>query len=207
MRIIFFKTMPLDYYQGMEHEHTRPHNGGKYVKEHGDGHETYNFESVPFDDGKEYCLGFVEAKSTNGKDINQLHIERLGEGVGKYDHEAEDVLVVWCTTPEEERNKPVVVGWYKHATVYRRYEDFEFDNGYIQSYSCIAEVTDCVLLPTAERHDKKWRAPVAKKQGYGFGQSLVWYADKGTEDEAKYIDALVKNISEYTGENWIDKFK
>lgn len=210
MRIIFFKIMPLNYYRGIEYEEKRPRNGGKYVKDNGNGHESYNFQVIQFlddrfENGKEYCLGFVETKSTNKKISNQLHIERLGEGINKNDSEAEEVLVIWCATPEGEKNKPVVVGWYKSATIYRRYQNATiYHRPYKnQSYSCIAEASNCVLLPIEERHKEKWRIPIAKNQGYGFGQSLVWYADSGAEEEQKYIHELVKNILEYTGENWI----
>ena len=60
-----------------------------------------------------------------------------------------------------------------------------------------------MLLPQGERHRYIWDAPTAKKRTYGFGQSMVWYATE--ENAAAYIEKLTKQISEYSGENWIDK--
>ena len=58
------------------------------------------------------------------------------------------------------------------------------------------------MIPVGERNDHIWEAPVSKKRGYGFGQSLVWY---GQEDSAqRYIEEHVKQIENYSGENWID---
>lgn len=108
---------------------------------------------------------------------------------------------LWCATTD--LNETSIIGWYKNATVYREYEQCEFDNGYIQDYNIIAPKSSCVLLPYRVRHNHIWDAPVSKKRGYGFGQSMIWYA---TEENAKvYIEKITKQIEEYDGENWIDE--
>ncbi|HCS11652.1 MAG TPA: hypothetical protein DIV40_09365 [Clostridiales bacterium] len=200
MRILFCKVSCMKYYKGASDKDI-PYNGGSYVDEHGYGHEEYNFEPVDCEDGKTYCLGFVETKSTSKSKINELHIENIsGCELLKNDEFVEDVLVVWCATTD--LNETSVVGWYKNATVFRNYEEQRFDNGYIQHFNVIAEKNNCVLLPEEQRHRHIWDAPVAKKRMYGFGQSLIWYAKE--EKAQNYISKLVKNIDEYSGDNWVD---
>ena len=59
-------------------------------------------------------------------------------------------------------------------------------------------------MPREDRHVFKWQAPVARRKGYGFGQSLVWYPTD--EKGSAYAEKIAKQIIEYTGENWIDVF-
>ncbi len=113
----------------------------------------------------------------------------------KNEQAVDDILVIWCAT--EEKN-PVIVGWYQHATVFRNYQYCDICN---RDYNIIAQKENCVLLPQNIRKD--WAVPVAKKNGFGFGQALVWY---GREEQAQtYIQNLVNRILTYTEENWIDK--
>ena len=185
----------MKYYLGANSDDI-PINGGSYVKEYGSGHEEYNFEPVKMN-GKTVCLGFFETKSSNDK-TNQLRIENIaGCELMKNEYEVDDVLVVWCATARD--HMPVVVGWYKHATVYRYYQDFEFDNGYVQSYNVIAEAKNCVLLPYQVRGKLQWHSANAKTDGFGFGQSMQWYAKEPEAEE--YIKRLVDNIEKYDGES------
>ena len=197
----------------------------------GKAHEKYNFKPEHlklkgFPEG-EYCLGFMETKSTSAGKRNQLNIEKI-EGCSdlKNDTEVDDVLVVYCALyPDSFDKETYVVGWYKHATVYRRYEKLEFDTEasdnersdnesaadekYIQLYNAIALKEDCVLLPRSQRRKTFWRVPRKKKGvAFGFGQSNVWFA-RG-EDDNKYLsdflDRLENQIETYDGENWIDRY-
>lgn len=104
---------------------------------------------------------------------------------------------------KEGANVPSIIGWYTDATVYRTYQNAEFDSGEIQEFNVLAAKENCILLPSGERHRHIWNAPTAKKRTYGFGQSMIWYATE--ENAAAYIEKLTKQISEYSGENWIDK--
>ena len=206
MKILFCKLSYMKYYKGVC-DADQAYNGGEYVKVNSRGHEEYNFLPLIDDSNNEICRGFVETKSGNGCDRNQLHIERIDdcEDLTNSDY-AEDVLVVFCAT--RQQNDTVVVGWYNHATVYRNYEDWEFDydNGYSEYRYCniIAKKEDCVLLPEPKRNQWKWSVPVARKRGYGFGQSLVWFATEPAAQE--YVETLIKNITDYREENWIDKY-
>ena len=195
MRILFCKISYMKYYKG-KNDNDIPVNGGGYIKEHGSGHEEYNFDPVTMEGiEKPVCLGFFETKSTNGKS-NQLHIENIdGCKLMKKEDMVDDVLVVWCATASN--NTPVIVGWYKHADVYRYYQSCTFDTGYIQYYNIMADAENCVLLPADERFLPQWRAVVARKDGFGFGQSMQWYAKKPEAQE--YIKRLVDNIEKYNG--------
>lgn len=201
MSILFCKISAMKYYKGVVQGFDEPHNGGSYVLEHGQGNEQNNFSTVEFEDG-EFCLGFVETKSSRSDKRNELHIENI-HGCELFRNEpcVDDVLVVWCATIKP--NETAIVGWYDHATVYRQYQWVDFDDGGDQEYNVIARKEDCVLLPVPERTVHIWQAPVARKRTYGFGQSMVWYAQ---EPQAKaYCEKLVEQIRKYRGENWIDK--
>lgn len=220
MKILFCNIAWMNCYKGIVLGKDEPKNGGAFVKENNDAHEVYNFDPIRLGNESgyttgEYCLGFVETKSTNGKDRNQLKIESInGCEALKKESFAEDVLVVYCAKyPDSLSQETYVVGWYKHATVYRYYETMIFpcENGEeaYQDYNAIAKKENCVLLPSyLRRKSNIWRVP-RKQSGisYGFGQANVWFA-LGREDN-KYLDEfllrVVKQIDEYDGENWIDK--
>lgn len=220
MRILFCNIAWMDYQQGIIPGKDEPKNGGAFVKENNDAHEKYNFQSAyltekqaGYPDG-EYCIGFVETKSTNGKTINQLNIEKIeGCAALKKEQEVDDVLVVYCAKyPDSFANETYVVGWYKHATVYRNYAQINFENEdgtvYEQFYNAIAREEDCTLLPRSlRRKSNTWRVP-RKQRGisYGFGQANVWYA-QGSDDNPdlkRFLDRIVSLIESYDGENWVD---
>ena len=201
MKILFCKISCMKYYKGACDKDI-PYNGGSFVKENGYGYEENNFNAVQDENGTFFCLGFVETKSTQKGKSNELHIEKISEcSHMKKEEYVDNVLVVWCATTD--LNETSIVGWYKNATVYRNYCDVDIGD-YIQTYNIIADKKDCVLLPREDRHVFKWQAPVARKKGYGFGQSLVWYPTD--EKGLVYADKIAKQILEYTGENWIDVF-
>lgn len=221
MRILFCNIAWMDYYKGTIEGKDVPRNGGSYVALHNDAHESYNFEAVTLDErvgypSGEYCLGFVETKTTNKKTRNQLNIEKI-EGCELYKNkeEVEDVLVVFCAKyPDSSTQETYVVGWYKNATVYRYNQTIEFPDTeggiYPQDYFMIAKKEDCVLLPRpVRRKSNVWRVP-RKSSGvsYGFGQANVWFASGRSENSNldTFLNKIVKQISEYDGENWINKY-
>lgn len=196
-KVLFCKIASMKYYNGIT-EDDEPKNGGSFVTETGDAHEKYNFTPADLEEYNEpVCLGFFETKSNRGV-LNQLHIEKIvGACADKHDDAEDGVLVVWCAT--RDKNMPRVVGWYKNATVYRDYRVCTFTDGYEQYYNVIAKVKDCVLVPWTQRGLLEWEAPTAKKYGFGFGQSMQWYAD---EPEAQdYVRSLIEKIEKYNGAN------
>ena len=218
MRILFCNIAWMERYDGNEDGTDPPHGGGEYVERTGDAHEKYNFTPVQlafFDSNEtgEYCLGFVETKSTNGVSVNQLNIEKIsGCELMKKEWQVDNILVVFCAKyPFSSTNETYVVGWYKHATVYRNYEKCEFNCGdddiYTQLYNSLSKSQNCVLLPVNERRNQKWRVPRKRKGiSYGFGQANVWFAqDSDTNPKLKeFVERIVKQIEEYKGKNMVD---
>ena len=208
MRILFCKISSMKYYKGAC-DADEPRYGGKFVEENGYGHEELNFCPVLMDDSEEEeCVGFVEPMSNRGY-TNSLHIEKI-EGCAAFNHEpfVDDVLVVWCAKMDDHRGI-TVVGWYKHARVWRNlqewtltYSDGSEDE---RNYNVRAKASNCVLLPPAERTDWIWKVHSAKyTKAYGFGQHMVWYP---TEPEAEvFVSRLLNNIEKYRGENWLNKY-
>ncbi|MFU0826224.1 MAG: Nmad3 domain-containing protein [Lachnoclostridium sp.] len=220
MRILFCNIAWMEYYKGIIPGTDRPRGGGSYVKKTGDAVEKYNFKPIYLNEDNgypegEYCLGYVETKSANKKAGNQLSIEKIdGCELFKNENEVKDVLVVYCALyPDALEKETYVVGWYKHATVYRYYKELPINCGvegkpYVQLYNAIAKKEDCVLLPRpARRKASLWRVP--RKAGgvsYGFGQSNVWFAQGADENEylKNFLERIARQVEEYYGENWVE---
>lgn len=220
MRILFCNIAWMNYYKGIVKDIDEPKGGGSFVKDTKDAHEKYNFEAVPvhFEDGflpdDAYCLGFVMTKFIKSE-FAQLKIERIaGCELCRNEEYADDVLVVYCAK-HPAHNFTTVVGWYKHAVVFREFQKMEFqaeeeEDVYVQFYNAIAKKEDCVLLPISARSRvTQWKVP--RTQGgasYGFGQANVWFAEGENENHylKEFIRKIVKQIEEYEGENWIDRY-
>lgn len=216
MRILFCNIAWMNEYKGITEE-DEPQGGGAYVREHADAHEKYNFEAVHltaesgYPEG-DYCLGFVETKSTNGATRNQLNIEKIeGCAAARNQDRVDDVLVVYCALyPDAIEKETYVVGWYRHATVYRNCEVMRFpsqdsEGYYDQAYNAIARAEDCVLLPRAARRKANlWKVPrKSKGASYGFGQSNVWFAQGREKNEYlnQFLERIIAQIETYDGEN------
>lgn len=207
LKVLFCKISSMKYYKGAC-EQDIPQFGGKFVEENGYGHEEFNFRPIELEGEPTLeCVGFVEPKSNRGV-RNTLHIEHIEDcSALKNEPLVEDVLVVWCA--KRERGDVTVVGWYKHAAVWRDVQDWTvlFDDGREEErgYNVRAVAADCTLLPTGERNRAIWAIPAAKyTKSYGFGQSMVWYP---TEPEAQpFLSRLLENIEHYHGENWLHKY-
>ena len=208
--IIFARVADMKLYKGIT-EDDRPVNGGAYVKETNYAHECCNFLPVQLegDDEHEYCLGFTQLL---GGQNPQLHIERIvGCEAMKNEAKVNDVIVVFCSKPLNGKTMRVV-GFYKHATVFRDYKrcTFSSDDGKedVQYYCFIAEKKDCVLLPYGKRFtDGSWFVPTSGKMGssFGYGHSNIWFAGSNTDnqDEIRYVNKMIESIENYSGENMI----
>lgn len=204
MKIIFCQIGYMDYYKG-SCDADRPKRCGPFIEENGYGGEEFNFLPITVEDEK-FCFGFFELKSTNKETLNTIHIEKI-EGCEnlKYAESVDNVLVIWCALAYA--NEMVVVGWYKNATVFRELQEITIENSdgteYQHFYNITAKAEDCVLL-SAKGIRRRWSVPIAKKKGYGFGRSFIWYPTK--ENAKEYIRNLVRNIEDYDGENWLYKY-
>lgn len=146
--------------------------GGAYSDN--DKHESYNFQNL---DGK--CYGYLQP---TGDNIDLLRIDPF---VSQNAECLEDVLVVWFAT------NPVVggswiVGWHKHATVYRECQKSKAQQRNCYGYYVMADIANCTLLPV----DDRMRQIPRQIRNYP-GRSNIWYAD------AKEVEAFKIAIVDY----------
>jgi hypothetical protein len=131
------------------------------VDRHGDGGEVYNF--YPF---KGNYYGYVTTAGNSGT----LNIDNLG--APRKSDRIDGVDVIW-TAARPDGSGTVIVGWYRRATVYRRYADCPEGHPLPGNTICIVigSVANARLLP---RDGRLFVIPRAKR-GY-MGQSNVWFA-------------------------------
>lgn len=183
MRMIFCNVTYLRYYDGRVIGEIKPKTGGRWVRENEDAHEKWNFLNV---DGE--CYGYVQGNS------DVMHIEKLDK-VYKQQDEADDVIVIWCAL--NESNKTVIVGWYEHATVYRKIQDMKITpvSGLDRSFWFKTKAENAYLLPEDARVFEVGRASKTGA-GTGFGQQNYWYA------ESDYANEILKpNVMKFIEEN------
>ena len=167
----------MEKYNGIEGDSIT--RGGSY-NDHSIGHEVCNFTGV---DGVVY--GYVQAPG-------QIKPEKIG--AMKSDAEVRGVTVVWTAGPDS--GGTVVVGWYKNATVYREYQDVDFEsskhneNG-VDRYRIVADAKDSTLLNIEDRH-----LVIPRATKGGIGQNNVWYAQA---DESAPIREAVETMIDSNG--------
>ncbi len=221
MKILFCNIAWMKHYRGIT-EDDEVLSDSKFVKENGYGAEETNFLPIHHQDDEwiEYnddvtvdipngdiCLGYVEPKSTKYGEKRNLHLERI-EGCNACVNEmaVNDVLVIFCAPHPDKTRKigSVIVGWYHHAVVCRQPFTYEADDGTSYWANIITNSDNAILLPADKR--EKWHVPRAKKDGFGFGQDNIWYADARRNPKSSdvtkikveaYLNDLIKRIRQY----------
>ena len=168
MRILFCNIAWMKEYRGNEDGKDTPLNGGSYVDETGDAHEKYNFTPVNMV-GREWFIivwEFFETKSlVNGKVLNQMRIENIaGCELLKKEESVDDVLVVYCAKHPAHKFT-TVIGWYKHATVYRHYQEAVFAPEDIQILQCNSQIVRLCFAPYRYQ---------SKKSSMGSSKKIKW---------------------------------
>lgn len=143
-----------------------------------DKHESFNFQNL---NGK--CYGYLQPTGDN------IDLQRIDSHVSQNVEYLEDVLVVWFAT------NPVVggswiVGWYKHATVYRECQKSNASQRNSYGYYVMADADDCTLLPVDDRVKQIPR----QVKNYP-GRSNIWYAD--ATDVIAFRTEIVAYIKDY----------
>lgn len=178
-RVLFCNVGYLQYYDAdLDTKHLK--NGGAFVDENKTGGEINNFHK--YEDGK--CYGFVEPGFKNKKQ-NTIHIEKIDIDYKDKD-EIPDVTVIFCAK-STIKQKTVIVGWYKNATVFRRAKE---TNGV--KYNITANGSDTERIPESERKFEVPRANSAEK--FGFGISQMWYAKEDNEKVKNFLSNVFKYI-------------
>ncbi|MBD5178409.1 MAG: DUF3883 domain-containing protein [Bacteroidales bacterium] len=174
-KILFANIGWMVNYNG-QHQSDQILGGGSYSD--ADKHEVFNFQDL---NGK--CYGYVQAK------YDTINLSRIDSSVEDWMQKVEDVLVIWFAT------NPVVggswvVGWYKHATVFREYQKSNATQRDRYGYYMLAKSTDCTLLPVDDRVKQIPR----QVKNYP-GRSNIWYAD--SNDVKTYISEIVSYVESY----------
>ena len=156
----------MDHYQGVTVA-DRPTGGGTWVKEHGFGHEAFNFAQVR----NEY-FGYVQPPRSGINERRGINLARLGAGAD--DDRLDGVTIAWGATHPKAGGMRVV-GWYFAATVFATFQAPVVTKGRALPDGTVPRflfrTRDAVLLDRDERiHD------VPRGKG-GMGQSNVWYPD------------------------------
>lgn len=167
--LLFFNVGWMLRYQGNNRD-DKIIGGGRWVVEHDFGEEVCNF--LPW---RGWCYGYVQPS----KKSDHIKIERLG--ADKNAEELADVTIVWTAT--RPGGGTVVVGWYRHATVYRHSRaikdrtDPRFRRFKITHYYAKAKVADCHII--LDPDDRVLEIPRVHRGGNrrGMGQSNVWFAE------------------------------
>lgn len=185
MRMVLFKTGWMNYYQGQT-EVDQLIGGGQYVAEHHAGHEVFNF--LP---SGGMCFGNVQPANDG-----QIRLENIDNAYAEQES-IDGVTVVWCAT-DPENGGIKVCGWYKNATIYRKWEPLPDNiirgirqNGGVTHYKVSS--SDAHLIRPKYRD---YVIPRATQEICGFGQSQIRYlVDEkcGTlkDQLSKFIDGFV----------------
>lgn len=177
----------MKFYEGQS-QNDLLRGGGRYVEETRTGHEVCNFVSA---NGQTY--GYVQAgKERDGRyQDGAINVERLGGAKGE--SVAHNITVIWTATHPLERGSKIV-GWYRHASVYRKFQrtyvsGLHAQNG-ITGYWIAASSPNCVLLPEEARNFDVPRM----RPGFP-GISPLWYAD--SRESAVLVSDALSYISSY----------
>ncbi len=186
---IFCEIAWMRYYNGIT-DFDIPRNGGKFIKENGEGCEVFNFS--PFN---HKCYGYVMHYG------EEMHFERLDKKL-KNSPILNDVTVVWVAS-NGDRSR--IVGWYENAVMYR-YWQYVPAGEKEHDYNFLAHEKDCYLIDEDQRSFIIPRAPKAGK-GRGMGQSQVWYADS---DYAQHelipkVQAYLDSVRDKCKRFWLTK--
>ena len=154
--LLVLNTGWMNNYSGISGDAIK--GGFKYLKDHKEGHEAYNFSPK---NGK--CYGFAPIMTET------INIDRLG--AQPEDVSIDDVTIVW--TAKREGFGKCVVGWYNNATVYRSSKT-RMVKGKEWYYYAKTDEHHAVLIPPDERNLHISGASVAKT-------SASWFLDETSE--------------------------
>ena len=174
--MIFLKIGWMEKYAGLNGDTIWSRS--KFIREHGYGHEIFN--NMPY---KGHVYGYVQAN-----DSQTIDISRLGDS--NSEASINDVLVIWVSAARE--GGVYVVGWYKHATVYRSWQPTPGDprrkyRTETIGYNVKARTKDCTFLKEDSRFSLRLKVPGTMRR------ASVWYACK--PEHRKFKQGVLKFIN------------
>jgi len=195
-KIVFITIDWMKYYNGINEDDIPLGTGGSFPKEK--KHEIYNFLD---DDG--ICYGYTPPYGRiNLKEIYLNEIKKCPDG-NEY---LENVLIVFNASKDDGIGRRVI-GFYVGATIFKSpYTNtnpkriIASDNSFA-SYNIRVKSENVYLFDNENARDIC--LPFSKKDGYGYGQSNIWYANKNSHCE-KFKDDIVIRIEKIIRENIID---
>lgn len=198
-KVVFITVDWMKYYQGITENDIPLGTGGSYPKE--EKHEVFNFLD---DDGT--CYGYTPPYGRiNLKEICNSEIRKSVDG-NQY---IEDVLIIFNAS-KNDGNKRRIIGFYVGATIFKEPyvntnpKRIVIANNTFAKYNIKVKSENVYLFE--EEQERKYFLPYSKKDGYGYGQSNIWYSNNPKDQKFKYeiIDLLENIINENASE--IDAF-
>jgi 5-methylcytosine-specific restriction protein A len=186
-KIVFITLDWMKYYRGITSDDLPLGTGGSYPAD--SKHEIYNF----LDDGG-YCYGYTPASGRiNLQSINKDATKKTSDGK-EY---IENVLVVF-TASKNDGLKRRVVGFYVDATVFK--EPFTNTNPKriikstktFASYNIRVKSENVYLFD--EENERNIYLPFSKRDGYGYGQSNIWYANDKKSKTIEFRKNIISTI-------------
>ncbi len=165
MKILYCRIGYMNSYNGLVNDSIK--NGGSYNKDN-IGHEIYNF--TLYDDT---YYGYVQPVKGGTINLDRITNQKEGDFL-------DGVLVIFVAT--RDKYGQVIVGWYKNARVYRKYQMLDDDvlkerDNKFSEYSIKSK--KATILTLLERTMKI----------KGFGRSNVWYGnDEMNSKVLEYIN-------------------
>jgi 5-methylcytosine-specific restriction protein A len=195
-KIVFITVDWMKYYKGITEEDIPLGTGGSYPKEK--KHEIFNFLD---DNGT--CYGYTPPYGRiNLKEICKSEIKKDPDG-NEY---IENVLIVFNASKDDGKKRRVI-GFYVGAKIYKspypssNSKRINSSENLYASYNILVKSENVYLFDNENKRDLY--LPFSKKDGYGYGQSNIWYANKDSRSKI-FKNGLVVQLEKVINENNID---
>lgn len=183
----------VGYMRYYDNDNFEGDGGGAYIRENRDGGEKYNFHVR--EDGTVH--GFVETGHIERMEMfipdNQknINIENIEPGF-ENEEVCENVRVIFISK-SPTLNQRVVVGWYDHATVYRRRQ---VDDIMLYGYNFVCNANDAHLINYEDRNFIYPRRNPDGTCNYGQGQFFYPYNSehRSVREFAKRVEDYIDNL-------------
>lgn len=180
IHILFANIGWMTHYRG-NNKKDKIVGGGSYRND--DKHEAFNFMPI---NGR--CYGYVQTVRSSELSLCRIDKDCI------YQDRLDNVLVVWISN-HPQAGGTYIVGWYRNATVFSKYQELSYSIRNNYGYNIMAKEEDCTLVPLDQR---TFLVPRARSKAKGFlGQSNVWYADAPSKEVQQFRKEVIDYIQNY----------